>query len=162
MRAGATDVPKLLESAVSSAMQTPHALNKIIECLARLARIDWEGNQTFRCRFRHRELTFPETPISERGSVVQRRVVRAHFDAALMEHRVDEVVLRPAELREVELDWIKVKDMFVTGPHDRKCDSRHVAQSCGKVSGIVNATLVERIQLAQLNDAHGALDIRHA
>ena len=70
--------------------------------------------------FGHGELAFPETPILERGGVVQRRVMRPDLDAPLVEHRVDEVVLGPAELRRINLDRVKMEDVLAAGLHGRE------------------------------------------
>src|ERR1019366_2437246 len=52
--------------------------------------------------------------------------------------------------------------MFTAWHDGRERYARRVAQTDGKVGGVVDATLVERIQFPQLHDAYRTLSIRHA
>src|SRR5438105_2976387 len=71
--------------------QPPDALDEVIQPLPRLAGVERQRHQTLGYSFRHRELAFPKTSLLECAGVVQGRVVRADFNALLVEHRVDEV-----------------------------------------------------------------------
>src|ERR1039457_2696210 len=109
--------------------QSSDALDEVVERFPGLAGVDRQGHQTLGHALRGRELAFAESPLLERGGVVQRRVMGAYFNAPLVEHRVDEIFLCPAEFPGVNLDGIKVEDMFATGRDRRERYSRHVAQA---------------------------------
>src|SRR3989442_12510305 len=109
----------------SRTSQTAHTLHEIIQRVAGLARVDRQSDHTFCHALGDRELAFPKTSLLECSSVVQRRVMRAHFDALLIKHRVDEIVLGPAKLLGIELNWIKVENMFAARIDGRQCYARH-------------------------------------
>src|SRR6266850_8242056 len=93
---------------------------------------------------------------------MQRRVVGAHFNSFFGKHGVNEVVLLPAKLLGIDLDGIEVENVFAAGADRRKFYAGHVAKTSGKVSSVINAPLVERIEFSQLDYANRALDIGQA
>src|SRR2546426_572246 len=135
---------------MSPTAQAPDAFDEIVQRVFGLSRVDRQSGQAIRCGFCHRELAFAETALLESGGVVQRGVVRADFNAFLEEHRVDEVISIQAKLLGANLDGIKVEYVFAAGADGWQLYSGHVAQARGKVSGVVNAALVEGVQLVQL------------
>src|ERR1035437_662640 len=128
--------PLVAEAALATA-QMLDALDEVIERFAGLARVDGQGDQAFGHGFRGRELAFPEAALLERGGVGQGRVMSSYFNAPVIPHCVDELVFRPAEPLGVDLDRVKVEDMFAAWPDGRKRYARHVAQPGGKVGGVV-------------------------
>src|ERR1035437_242876 len=97
--------PLVAEAALTTA-QVMDALDEVIERFAGLARVDGQGDQAFGHGFRGGGLAFPEAALLERGGVVQGRVMSANLDASVVEHRVNEIILCPAESLGIDLDRV--------------------------------------------------------
>src|ERR1019366_393565 len=102
----------LVAGAALTTAQVMDALDEVIERFAGLARVDGQGDQAFGHGFRGGILALSEAALLERGGVVQGRVMSANLDAPVVEHRVNEIVFRPTEFLGVELDRVKVEDVF--------------------------------------------------
>src|SRR6267142_4352569 len=89
-----------------STAHAPHAFDEIIQRLRRLPRIDRQSDQPVRYRFGDGELPLAKTTLLKRCGVMQRRIVCSHSDAALVKHRVNEIVPGSAKLLSVNLNWI--------------------------------------------------------
>src|SRR6266702_2290301 len=83
----------------------------------------------------------------------------AHFNSLFGEHSSDEIVLLPAKLLGIDLDGIEMENVFAAGTDRGESYARHVSKACRKVRRVINAPLVERIQLPQLHDTDRTLDI---
>src|SRR5258705_9031326 len=96
----------------SPTVKAPDACQEVVQRVPGLAGIDGQSDQPFGYAFSNRKLAFAESSLLECGGIVQRRVVRARFNALLVEHGVDEVIPGPAKLLGINLHGIKMADMF--------------------------------------------------
>src|ERR1017187_215266 len=103
--------PLVAEAALPTA-QMLNALDEVIERFAGLARVDGQGDQAFGDGFRGRELAFSEAALLKRGGVVQGSVMSSCLNAPVVQHGVNEIIFRPAEPLGVDLDRVKVEDVF--------------------------------------------------
>src|ERR1035441_5819400 len=84
----------LVAAAALATAQVLDALDEVIERFAGLARVDGQGDQAFGHGFRGGILALSETALLERGGVVQGRVMSPYFNSPVVQHRVDEIILR--------------------------------------------------------------------
>src|SRR5467141_4073705 len=113
----------------STTAQTPYAFDQVIQRFPRLARVDGQRHQPFGHALSHRELPFAKAPLPKSRGVMQRRVMRARSDAFLVQHRMDEIVPGPAKLFGVDLDGVKMENMFASRADGRQRDSRNFTKS---------------------------------
>src|SRR5437867_361118 len=102
----------------SATVQAPDTLDQVIKSLAGLARINRQRDQAVCHCLRDRELSFAESALLKSRRVMQRGVMRAHLNPFFEEHLVNEIVSRLAKLLSVNLDRVKVEDVFA-GRADR-------------------------------------------
>src|SRR5258708_1602935 len=112
-----------------STLHASDAFNQVIHRLGRLTRVDWERHDSLCDGFGDRKLTFAESPLFECSRKMERCVMGPNFNAAFVEHRVNEIIFGSAKFRRVDLDWVKVKHMLARRFHNWKRDPRDVLQT---------------------------------
>src|SRR5262249_31523 len=103
-----------------------------------------------------------EAAALEGGRIVKRRVVRAHFDPSFMQHGVNEILAAQAELLGIYLDWVEVKDVFVSGQHGGGREAGDVFESGREGRGGFGPALIQGVEFSQLHGADGALSVGKA
>ena len=138
------------------------AVDEVIDAFGGEARMDGQGDEAFGERVGHGELALLEAAFLEGGGPMQGDVVGADAYAALFAHGVDEVFLVHAEDLGVNLQGVKVEDVFAAGHDGGEGESGHALEAFGDARADVDALLIQGIKLLELGDADGGLDIGHA